>query len=144
MKFPTAARITAGFSYVEVLVATSLVAISLVPAIEALNSGIIAGGVHSQALTHQHALQSTLEEVLALPFDDLDTEALAVGSYLVPTSYSDAPGSNNRRLVYLARFDIDDADSDGNNLTGGEAGLMWVRVATEGTVDALETLTTRM
>jgi type II secretory pathway pseudopilin PulG len=134
----------AGFSYVEVLVATVLVSVSLVPAIEALNSGITGGGVHAQAVSRQQAMQAKLEEVLALPFDDLDAEALAAGSYLAPTSYSDAPGANDRRLVYLARYDVDNADSDGNALTGGEAGLVWVRVAVAGTVHAVETLTRRM
>ena len=135
---------TAGFSYVEVLVATALVAVSLVPAIDALHGGIMAGGVHADAVTRQQALQAKLEEVLALPFDDLDAEALAAGSYLTPTGYSDTPGTSDRRLVYLALFDVDDADSDGNALTGGEAGLMWVRIAVEGTVDAVETLTTQL
>ncbi len=135
---------TAGFSYVEVLVATVLVAVSLVPAIDALSSGIMAGGVHARAVTRQQAMQAKLEKVLALPFDVLDAEALAAGSYLTPTSYSDSAGSSDRRLVYLALFDVDDADSDGNALTGGETGLMWVRVAVEGTVDDVETLTTQM
>ena len=137
-------RNPAGFSYVEVLVATVLVALTLVPAIDALSSGIMAGGVHASAVVRQNALQAKLEEMLALPFDDLDAEALAVGSYLTPTSYSDTAGSSDRRLVFLALFDVDDADSDGNALTGGEAGLMWVRVTVEGTVDAVETLTSRM
>ena len=144
MNIRTRHRHNAGFSYVEVLVATVLVAVTLVPAIDALSSGIMAGGVHGSAVIRQQALQAKLEEVLALPFDDLDAEALAVGSYLTSTSYSDTAGSSDRRVVYLALFDVDDADSDGNALTGGEAGLMWIRVTVEGTNDAVETLTTRM
>lgn len=132
----------AGFSYVEVLIATVLVATSLVPAIEALSSGIMAGGVHATAVTRQQALHGKLEEMLALPFDDLDAAALAAGSYLTATSYSDLPGTKDRRLVYLALFDVDNLDSDSNSLTDGEAGLMWVRVAVEGAIDAVETLTT--
>ena len=103
----------------------------------------MAGGIHAEAVNRQSSIQAKLEEVLALPFDTVDAAALAAGSYLTASSFSDTPGTPERLLVYLARFDTDNNDSDGNALTGGEAGLLWVRVEVEGTVDALETLTAR-
>lgn len=129
-----------GFSYVEVLIATALVAISLVPAIDALHSGIMAGSVHGDSVRRHAAVQSRMEELLAMPFDTLDAAALTAGSYLTPTSLSDPGGTSDRRLVYLARFDTDNADADNNTRTGGEAGLLWLRVEVEGALDALETL----
>ena len=134
-------RLRGGFSYVEVLLATLLVAMSLVPALEALQTGILGGGVHeSQTLLHYH-LTSKLEEVLAQPLPDLEAEALASGG--APTSYSDPAGSANRRLVYLSEYDGDDADGDGDPFTGADAGLVWLRVEIEATPHALETLTSR-
>ncbi len=135
-------RRAAGFSYVEVLIATVLVAVALAPAIEALVVGIQGAGIHA-ALTEEHYhVVGRLEEVLAEPFDDLDAEALAVGDPALPTAYSDAGGTPRRRLVFLARYDADDADSDGDPFTGGDYGLLWVEVEVENTGRTLATLTT--
>lgn len=129
-----------GLSYVEVLVATVLLALALVPALEALQIGVLAGSVHeSEATLHAH-LVAKLEEVLAEPFVDLELEALAAAGN--PTSYSDSTGSSDRRLVFLAGYDGDDADGDGDPFTGPDPGLVWVRVEIEGTAHALETLAT--
>lgn len=134
-------RRSGGFSYVEVLIATALVAVALAPALDALISGIQGAGVHvALAEEHYHAL-GRLEEVLAEPFATLDAEALSAGGPTVPTAYSDAGGTPRRRLVFLARYDGDDADTDGNPFTGGDAGLLWVAVEIEHTGRVLETLT---
>lgn len=132
----------AGFSYVEVLVAVALIALAMVPAIEGLSTGTLGAGIHQSMTEADFLMASLFEETLAQPFWALDAEAVAVGDPNVATAYSDAPGSEHRRLVYLARYDGDDADGDGDRFTGGDLGLLWVRVALENTDRALETLTT--
>jgi type II secretory pathway pseudopilin PulG len=130
-----------GFSYVEVLVTVALIALVMVPAIEGLSTGILGAGVHQRMAVADIHLTSLLEETLAQPFSALDAEAVAVNDPKVETAYSDPPGSARRRLVYLARYDGDDADGDGKRFTGGDPGLLWVRVELENTARALETLT---
>ena len=129
-----------GFSYIEVLVATVILAIALVPAMAALQTGLAGAAVHESHVVQHYRMLGKLEEVLAEPFGTLDTEALAVGSPSVATSYSDILGSENRRVVFLARYDGDDADSDGDPFTGGDEGLLWVKVEIEGTAHVTETL----
>lgn len=137
-------RKTAGFTYTEVLVATTLIAILLLPAIDALHSGIQGGHIHAEEAGYQLSLVGKMEEVLAQSFSDLEQEAVAAGgpSSLV-AAYSDTAGIPGRRLVYLARYDGDDADGDGDPYTGTDDGLLWVRVAIEGTPHALESLTSQ-
>jgi len=132
------ARGQGGFSYVEVLVAVALLALCLVPALDALQTGVLGAATHNTQAVDHYAVAGRLEEVLAEPFSSLDAAAVAAGGPTVPTSYSAAP-----LLVYLARYDADDADGDGNPFTGGDDGLLWVRVAVEGGGASLETLTSR-
>lgn len=140
----------------EVLVATMLLAIMLVPAIQALGTGVLGSEVHTSMVEERYAVLSRLEEVLAEPYSMLTAAADAAGNYKTPTSYSDADGTPNRRIVYLGLYDAADADGDGNvytvldpNLDGdsdpytGYTGPLWVRVEVEGSVTALETLTAR-
>ena len=74
-------------------------------------------------------------------------------SQSTPSTYSDAAGPPDRRLVYVALYDVNDADGDGDvftvldeNLDGdndpytGYAGVLWVRVTVEDSVTALESL----
>ena len=68
-----------GFSYIEVLVATVLIIVSLVPALEALQTGIHANQVFSSQSLNHHALVAKIEEVIAKPFDELATQAAAAG-----------------------------------------------------------------
>lgn len=82
-----------------------------------------------------------MEQLLAEAPASLDAAAQAAGAPTTPTSYSDAPGTPDRRLVFLARYDLDNADGDGNPFTGGDAGLIWVRVAIKNQVIALESVT---
>ncbi len=127
-----------GFSYVEVLVATVILTLSLVPALDALQTGIIGSRVGA-SLTQVHVrLRSKMEAVLAKPFTTLQSaEAAAAGG---PSTYSDAIGSPGRRLVFLSRYDGDDADADGDPTTGTDVGLLKVRVELEATPHMLETL----
>ncbi len=131
----------AGFSYLEVLVAVGIIAVSLVPMLEALQAGLLATDLHQQLTTKEQRVFSRMEEMLAEPFATLDAAALAAGSETTPTSYSDPVATPDRRLVYLSRYDGDNADSDNQPFTGVDPGLLWVRVEIEGTVQGLEALT---
>lgn len=130
-----------GYSYVEILLATILIAISLIPASEALHTAMAGARVsESYSVQHYH-LVAKMEEVLADSYLNLETEATAVGSATVATAYSDAPASTDRRVVFLSAYDADDADGDNDPFTGTDPGILWVRVELEGTVQSFESLT---
>lgn len=132
-----------GFSYTEVLVAVTLLALLLVPALEALQQGVSGSAVREQYLYQKTALVSRMEEVLAESFDDLEIAAQDAGASTIPTSYSDAALTPDRRLVYIAAYDGDNVDLDGDGFTGSDAGLLWIRVEIEETWHALETVTAK-
>jgi hypothetical protein len=129
-----------GISYVEVLIAAALIAVSLVPMMDAVRTASISAGVHENAAVQNLHLVATLEDVLAEPFASLAAAATAAGSESTLTSYSDLAGSSNRRLVFLSLYDGDNADTDNDPFTGTDQGLMWVRVEIEDTLQAIETL----
>jgi prepilin-type N-terminal cleavage/methylation domain-containing protein len=141
-----------GFSYVEVLVAITLIAIALAPAMDALQTGIMSANVH-QTLTVEHYLRlKKMEELQAEPFSKLLDAAEDALNNTTPTGYSDAAGATNRRLIYIALYDADadpftitDSNKDGDNdlYTGNTSNLLWVKVVTEGSAQGLETLISR-
>jgi type II secretory pathway pseudopilin PulG len=132
----------AAFSYIEVLVATLLISISLVPALEALNSGVMSSKLHTESAQQHYRLQSKMEQILAQPFAQLlqQADALVPPAEIIPPPYSDAAGTAARRLVRLRRYDGDNADNDNDPFTGTDSGLLWVQVSIENTPHALETL----
>ena len=132
-----------GFSYIEVLIATVLIAITLVPALDALQGAMLGSAMHENATSQQYHLQSKLEEVLAKSFDELDAAAVIAGDHTVVTSFSDSIGATDRRLVYLSKYDGDNADSDNNYFTGVDKDLLWVRVEIENTSYSFETLSNK-
>ena len=91
----------------------------------------------------RHRLTSRLESVLTESFVELEAAALAAGSPGTPSSYSDAAGDPGRLLVYLSLYDADNLDGDGDVFTGTDAGIVWIRVESEGSVHSLETVTAR-
>lgn len=127
-----------GLSYIEVLIATILVAVSLVPAVEALRGGIFGASVHEAAASDHYHLKALMEEVLAEPYALLDAAALAAGNETTPTSYSDAAGTSRRRLVFLSRY-----DAGTGSFTATDTGLLWVRIDFESRSGELETLNAR-
>ena len=136
----------AGFSYIEVLVATVLIAIVLVPAMDALLPGMAGGGIHETRTEDHYKLLSKIEEVLAEPFADLDAAAIAAGSPTTATlSYSDTftyPGGRQiTRNIFLSRYDGDNADADDDPFTGVDEGLLWVQGVIAGSSLRIETLT---
>ena len=133
-----------GFSYIEVLIAITLVAVTLIPTLEALQTGIQGAGIHESYTVNQYQVIAKMEEVLAEPIEALDAAAQAAGNASTPTSYSDTVGTPNRRLVFLSRYDGDNADGDDDPFTDVDEGLIWVRVEIEATVHAMETLTNHL
>lgn len=142
-----------GLTYVEVLIATSLIAVALVPALEALHTGLLGTEIYQSTSTEHYAATAKMEELLAEPYGALVSAAATAGDQLTQSNYSDAPATLNRRLVFLGLYDADNADGDNDlftvldsNLDGdndpftGFAGLVWVRVEIEGSVTALESL----
>lgn len=154
-----AAHYQRGLSYVEVIIAAALIAIALVPMLEALQSGIQGAGIHQSLTTDHYQLKAKMEEVLAEPFTNLLSAAAAAGNKTTPTSYSDSAGSSQRRLVYLSFYDAGDTDgdtdpftildantdADNNPYTGTDVviDLLWVRIEIENSVQAFETLTSQ-
>ena len=129
-----------GLSYIEVLVAATVLVLMIVPAVDSLLIAMLSGDVHQGAATQHYRVFGHMEELMAEAYGALETEALAVASPNVPTSYSDAAATVDRRLVFLSLYDGDDADGDGDPFTGTDPGLVWIRVEIEGTVLAMESL----
>ncbi len=141
----TPQRRQAGLSYIEVLVAGTLIALLLAPALQALNSGLQSTSVQSGLAEEQAQLNGKLADLLALPFSALDAAALAAGGQSNPSALSDtvtlSDGRSLSRQVFLSRYDGDNADADNNPFTGADAGLLWLRVSLAGTALSAETLT---
>jgi type II secretory pathway pseudopilin PulG len=132
-----------GFSYVEVLLSVVLLAVLLVPALEALQSGI-AGGQGAPLAARQLALRDKMEQVLATPFYDMYKETYRTGgnSATAPTSFSDPEGTPDRRIVVLHRYN---ASAVPPAWSANDTGLLFVRVYYEadGPANALNTLVGR-
>jgi Tfp pilus assembly protein PilV len=141
-----------GFSYLEVMVAALLLAIALVPAMDALQAGIMSSTIH-ESLSVQHFQRlKKMAELQSESFDNLVAAAKVATNDLTPTSYSDAAGTSSRRLVYISLYDADanpftitdiNKDGDTDPYTGETANLIWLRVITEGSDQGLETLMSR-
>lgn len=139
----TGRRSQSGLTLVEVLVSVVLLAILLVPAISALQTGILGAGIHGDVAASQYRVSSRLEDLMTEPFADLEDAAIAAGGPTVPTVYSDTAGTAGRLLVYLSRYDGDNADADDDPFTGADPGLVWIRVDIEGSVYSLQTVRAR-
>ena len=133
----------AGLSYAEVLLAVTVLAVALVPALDTLQTAMVGAQVNEDVSTTANTLASRMEEILAEPHGTLDDAAQVAGSPTTPSTYSDPAGPPNRILVFLSRYDGDNADADGDPFTGVDEGLLWVRVAVDNTPFELITLTAR-
>lgn len=127
-----------GFSYAEVLLSVMLLAILLVPAMQALNTAILGGSNNLAA--RQLNLRSKMEEVLSKPFGVLYAETYLVGGNTptsVSASLSDASGVPDRRVVVLYRYDVLT-----NALSSNDTSLLYVGVyyEAEGSTNAINTL----
>jgi hypothetical protein len=124
-----------GVAYVEVIVALALVVTALVPALEALQSGVRGNTMLAGIAARDALLRTKMEEVLARPFDALNAETYLSGGNTtssVSAALSDAAGAE-RRIVILYR-------TDGSAVSSADTGLLRIRVAYEAGGIALETL----
>lgn len=118
-----------GMSYPEVLAATLLLSILLVPAMQALHSALAGSGIQKQQTIDHYALLSKMEAVMARPSGELE---ILIAGEATPSSLSDSyvtsDGRTLQRQVFLAAHDIDNADGDDDVRTGIDPGAVWVRV----------------
>lgn len=132
-----------GFGYVEALVAVILLAVVLVPALEALGNATRNAPTAAQDDALWMSAANKLRDVTGSRFDDLDAAAVAAGGPNTASSLSDPVGGNPRVLIYLSRYDGDNADGDNNGFTGVDTDLIWVRAAIADTPVSLDTLVAR-
>jgi type II secretory pathway component PulJ len=114
-----------GFSYVEILLSVVLLAVLLVPALEALQSAI-AGNANAALVSRHLALQDKMERVLSRPFAELYTQSYAPGGNTttsVSASLSDPAGTPERRNVVLYRY-----DASAKALSAADTGLVFIAV----------------
>ncbi len=126
-----------GVFYVEVLLSVVLLVILLVPALQSLSAGVMnnPGTVASKQIN----LRNKMEEVLSQPFSALYNVA-STSSTSTTSSFSDASGTANRRIVVLYRYDIST-----KVISTNDTGLIYVSVYDEndGNGNALNTLVGR-
>ena len=132
-----------GFTYTEVMVSAVLLAVLVVPALEALQTGMNGGATAAMA-ARRPLLSAKMEEVLSRPFPELYAETYKSGGALLTSTWvndnlSDTIGGD-RRLVVLYRYN---ASTRASSLA--DTGLLYVRVyyEAEGTASALDTLAGR-
>lgn len=131
-----------GLSYLEVLIATVLLTITLVPMMDALQPGLQGSAIHQHRAQVHFTLKGKLEQVLAEPFMNLEAESIAAGAATAATTYSDT-AADVPHEVFIWPWDADNADADDDGLTGGEDDILWIRVATEDGQTDLQTLKSR-
>jgi Tfp pilus assembly protein PilE len=145
-----------GFTYTEVLLSAVLLAVLLVPALQALQTGI-AGGATSAMAARPPLLRAKMEEVLANPFPELyaetypkvgtttcnTTSTICNTTTSVSVTYSDSAGATDRRVVVLYRYDPSATPPE--RWSGNDTGLLYVSVyyEAEGSANALTTLAGR-
>ncbi|MFK8030339.1 MAG: hypothetical protein AB8G18_08860 [Gammaproteobacteria bacterium] len=115
----------AGLSYLEVLIAAAVIAVSAFPVSTALKHAMNSAD-HSQQSTVRHfQLLEKMEEVLSYPYSDL---VLQSGTVFRPGDWSDDAGVADQRLVYIVPADGDNADLDNDLLTGVDNDFLLIRV----------------
>ena len=128
-----------GFTYIEVLLSVVLLVALLVPAMEALQSGL-ANNQGAAVRGRDRPLREKMETTLAKPFATLYAETYAPGGNTmasVSASLSDPSGSAGRRNVILYRYDPSSAA-----LSTDDTGVLAIQVYYEadGTAGAVATL----
>lgn len=129
-----------GYSYVEVLVAAIILAGALVPASGALRDVLHASTQSRALLALQYEAFGAFEMLQTAPYGQLEAQAQTTGGTVPSALYSEAATTPNRMLVWVFPHDLDNADGDGDPLTGADAGVVRLRLEMEGTMIAYETL----
>lgn len=127
---------SSGFSLIEILIVIVVLGLTLVPAMNALQVSIKSSELGSDSLRQHYLLFGKMEEVLAEDFATLDAAATAAGSATTPSSYS---SNLDGFIVYLSRYDTDNADTDDDSFTGVDE-VIWVRTESKGSTLYFETL----
>lgn len=153
MSRATDPRRQAGSTYIEILIAASVVAIALLPAVDGLYTAMRGADTYAGETTQQYSVLAKMEDVLAEPMSLLIAAAEAAGDSTTPTGYSDPPGASDRRIVFVSLYDADNLDGDGNVFTvldpdldgdknpyTGYWGVIWVRVEASGSTQSLASL----
>jgi len=134
-----------GFSYVEILLSVVLLTVLLVPALQALQTGI-AGGQNPSLAARQLTQRDKMEQVLAKPFADLYAQTYLAGGNTTSANgpFSDPAGAPDRRMVVLYRYSYDPVTSSGA-LSPNDTGVVFVSVyyEAEGSANGLNTLVGR-
>ena len=129
-----------GFTYIEVMLSVVLLAVLLVPALQALQTGVNGGATPAMA-AKPPTLSAKMEEVLSKPFYDLYAQTYLTGgnTAAVNAAYSDAAGAN-QRVVVIYRY-----DASAKALSANDTGLLYLSVyyAADGGANALSTLAGR-
>ncbi|MDO7597659.1 MAG: type II secretion system GspH family protein [Pseudomonadota bacterium] len=138
-----------GFSYIEVLIAIFILAVAIVPAMEALQTSIQGAGVQESLIVQHYTVNARMETMLAESYSSLLAGAKVATDASTPTSFSDSAGGAERVVVLLALYDADafpftisdpNNDADNDIYTGDTSDLLWLRVEIENTAVAVESL----
>ncbi len=125
-----------GFTYVEIMITVAVIAIAILPIMDALQTSAQASGYQRQHVALHYHLMGGMESVLAESYTALEAEII---NSTTASSFSDASGTSDRRLVYLSKYDIDNVDLDNDVFTGTDD-VIWVKTELEGTNHSFETL----
>ena len=88
-----------GFGYIEALVAVVLLAIAIVPALDALSNATRGAPTADRDDDLWQAVANKLSDVAGARFDDLDAAATAAGSATTATTLSDATTTTPRVMI---------------------------------------------
>lgn len=138
-----------GFSYIEALVALVILAVALIPAMEALTGGVqgvrlnVAQGTTAgteRNVSDEEALRNKMEGLLARTHDR-NSGGLANSPSGTSTAhgYSDAAGTDPRCLVYTSWYKPE-ATQAADRFVSTDTGLLWIKVVVEGKATHLETV----
>ncbi len=119
-----------GLSYIEVLVASVILVLSIGPASLAIQTSADGASANRSLVQQKYRMLAKMEEVLSQPVSVLDAEAAATGG-ATASSWSDNAGVADRLLVYLNPYDADNADGDDDTATGTDNNIVLVRVKLE-------------
>lgn len=125
---PVPLRTAAGFTYTEVVISVLLLAVLLVPALDALHNAI-AGTPTAATAPERAALHTKMEQVLAAPFSRIYAETFISGGNTATSAsptFSDPVGAPQRTLVVIYRY-----DAASRLLSAADTGLAYVGVYDE-------------
>lgn len=129
-----------GFTYLEILVAATVLALGLIPAVSALQTATQGSAVVKDFDAQLLRMSSTMEEILAQPYSQIYSLHQPLTAGVVSTLWSDADESASRIVVYIEPYDADNLDADDDVLTGTDDGILRVTVAWDGTDHQLQSL----